>query len=569
MVGAAIGDFSAAKGFGNAPQKLFASPSETDKFAFGHEKGSGIQDSVVSSSTHSLEINDSNQSKQCEMFMPNVPRTDYILSKQPSQPQSEVIESLSNMMTSLTDVITKLSVLVSRSIDFPDSSSSCQFDNRSTELSVESPGFQATSPNENDACLGVSEPPVSNDSVKVQEAHEENKENFVDISGAPSITKGDNVETVVLSASSDPFVLLSQTETKEKTVPQNFIVQDIPQCAPCGQNNFVAPVLANTGAVPMREACSAESADTVDSCFDFATETSSISVNVREYNFRALVDTGAAVTAVSANVWNKYLRHAYPSLSNADSERVTSVNGRSLNILGKTLMQFVIGAEVFYFEAHVIQDLAYDVIIGRDFLQKFRSRIDFRDAVLTLSPDGTNSEEPRLPFCDVETDCFDDDIISSGESNFICSIHADFSFIIPPESEVVVPAKLSKLPSTAEATGVVVPRVDLPHRYSVFGASALVKIDERGSIPVRMVNPSAQPVKIYRRTRLGDFEQVNHDIATFKLTFRVLLVLLVLKLERLKAIILTFLICQIVCFVTVTKLRFEIFLRNIVMYLLS
>ena len=32
-----------------------------------------------------------------------------------------------------------------------------------------------------------------------------------------------------------------------------------------------------------------------------------------------------------------------------------------------------------------------------------------------------------------------------------------------------------------------------------------------------MVNPSAQPVKIYRRTRLADFEQVDHNIATFKL----------------------------------------------------
>ena len=29
--------------------------------------------------------------------------------------------------------------------------------------------------------------------------------------------------------------------------------------------------------------------------------------------------------------------------------------------------------------------------------------------------------------------------------------------------------------------------VDLPHRYSVFGASALVKTNERGSIPVMMV----------------------------------------------------------------------------------
>ena len=38
---------------------------------------------------------------------------------------------------------------------------------------------------------------------------------------------------------------------------------------------------------------------------------------------------------------------------------------------------------------------------------------------------------------------------------------------------------------------------DLPHRYSVFGASELVKVSSDATIPVRMVNPSAQPVKIF------------------------------------------------------------------------
>ena len=31
------------------------------------------------------------------------------------------------------------------------------------------------------------------------------------------------------------------------------------------------------------------------------------------------------------------------------------------------------------------------------------------------------------------------------------------------------------------------------------------------------MNPSAQPVKIFRRTKLADFEEVDSDIATFEL----------------------------------------------------
>ena len=36
-------------------------------------------------------------------------------------------------------------------------------------------------------------------------------------------------------------------------------------------------------------------------------------------------------------------------------------------------------------------------------------------------------------------------------------------------------------------------------------------------IPIRLVNPSFQPVKIYRRTRLADFEEVDQNVATFEL----------------------------------------------------
>ena len=36
-------------------------------------------------------------------------------------------------------------------------------------------------------------------------------------------------------------------------------------------------------------------------------------------------------------------------------------------------------------------------------------------------------------------------------------------------------------------------------------------------IPISLVNPSFQPVKIYRRTRLADFEEVDQNVATFEL----------------------------------------------------
>ena len=174
-------------------------------------------------------------------------------------------------------------------------------------------------------------------------------------------------------------------------------------------------------------------------------------------------------------------------------------------------MQFVIESEVFLFESHVIEDLTYDVILGRDFLQKFCSKIDFEKGIVKFSP-----EENPLPFCNAETFNLDDDVVNNDVS-LVCSVHADFSFVIPPETEVVIPARLNSVPKNTTATGVVSPRSSLPERYSIFGASELVRVSEDGTIPIRIINPSSQPVKIFRRTSLGDFEEVDPNIATFEL----------------------------------------------------
>ena len=68
-------------------------------------------------------------------------------------------------------------------------------------------------------------------------------------------------------------------------------------------------------------------------------------------------------------------------------------------------MQFIIETGAFHFEAHVTEDLTYDVIIGRDFLQYFRSRIGFENGGLIFF-----LEETSLPFCDVERGCVSDDV---------------------------------------------------------------------------------------------------------------------------------------------------------------
>lgn len=161
--------------------------------------------------------------------------------------------------------------------------------------------------------------------------------------------------------------------------------------------------------VPVANEVPNVSTGAVDSiCFPFPPDSSMISVSIENFEFQCLVDTGAAITAVNAYVWNKYLRQAYPSLDSSDSGNITSVNGNLLDSLGKTTMRFEIQSEEFPFEAHVIENLTYDIILGRDFLQAFNSKIDFDSGVIKF----ISGETPL-------------------ESQIhLCSVHADFSFVM-------------------------------------------------------------------------------------------------------------------------------------------
>ena len=191
----------------------------------------------------------------------------------------------------------------------------------------------------------------------------------------------------------------------------------------------------------------------------FVTGSSTLPVSIEGHNFYCLIDSGAAVTAVSAKVWRKYLCHAYPRLDGPDSESVTTVNFSCLTILGKSPMKFVIDSHEFPFEARVIENLSYDVILGRDFLKEFCFKVDFENGSVNFP-----SEPDPLPFKGLHLN--DDSDLT--DKAYISSVHASRTFVIPPQSEMLVSGELNSLRSAVGINGMIVPKSDLCHRYSVF-----------------------------------------------------------------------------------------------------
>ena len=133
----------------------------------------------------------------------------------------------------------------------------------------------------------------------------------------------------------------------------------------------------------------------IDSIHPFGRDNFNVSVTIKGNSYRALLDTRAAVTAISSQVWDKYLSHKNCCLDSSSTSCVTTVSGSPLSVLGKVWLNFVIKSDVFPFEAYVIKDLTHDVVLGRGFLQKYCSIIDFMENIIEFS----HSEDP-LPFAD-------------------------------------------------------------------------------------------------------------------------------------------------------------------------
>lgn len=217
-----------------------------------------------------------------------------------------------------------------------------------------------------------------------------------------------------------------------------------------------------------------------------------------------MTDTDANVSAIRAEVWRQIPSPTKHPPTSTPITSIAAVNGQSIPVLGQTTLPFCINGKTYPFDVLVIESIAYDVILGRDFLETYKAKIDLKEHLLELCQDVLCGEQ-----CDLPTDLVHND-------PSICSIHAMSTFILPPHSEVIIPRELGDNFRPGEV-GLMNPREELLHRYNTMGASKIVKTWEGNSVPVRLLNPTEQPIKIFRRTHLGMFTPVAPTIVTYNL----------------------------------------------------
>ena len=276
-------------------------------------------------------------------------------------------------------------------------------------------------------------------------------------------------QTITLEEPAYPIV-----STTEKTISGTKEKENVPThtCKPAVQDPGVKQRPARTKNVA--------SASTKGPQPDLTVE-----VQINGKSTRCLVDTGAAVSVLDADHMLELYDGQPPPLKPSESKSLKTVSGENLPVRGILCTSINIAGGNYPCEFKVLEGVTYKGVLGRDFLRATRANISFDHYTLQLK------DEIPVTF-----------------SEELLALVAPVTYVIPPQSETVIPAKIKGaiLPGTI---GLIESSQRLAGRYKLQGAAALVKVAEEESVPFRLINPTNKPVTLYKGASLGTFSEAD------------------------------------------------------------
>ena len=213
-----------------------------------------------------------------------------------------------------------------------------------------------------------------------------------------------------------------------------------------------------------------------------------VEAKINGVNKLCIIDTGASISLISKNEWE--------SLSNEEpllpSDIVAeAANNSPIGILGKTkLFIEVDDAHKSNHEFYVASEMLSEVILGLDWLVNNQVVIDTANMLMKF-PD--SKCQPLLVF----------DAALKDPTVVVLSDDIE----IPGRHEIVQTAHIRN-PIISES--VLEPNFDLAEK-GVLVASVLVKPKEQ-TVPIQIINPGADAVKLYKGTSVGCLQQVDIEM---------------------------------------------------------
>ena len=213
-----------------------------------------------------------------------------------------------------------------------------------------------------------------------------------------------------------------------------------------------------------------------------------------------LVDCGSAITIISDEVWNKIEESQKGKLEKGPV--ACTANNQKLTVLGSVRVRLEFGNWIVSQDVCVVKDLNNDGILGLDFLSKHGGMVDFRTKTLRIN----GRVYPLNEAC---------------KKKVIARVVIAEDMELPPQHEVFFTARVDQEVAWIQKidTGILNPNSKFVEKTGVITARVLSNI-RNGFIPVKSINPSPTPVKLYKGMEIGTFCELE-DADSIKSTFEV------------------------------------------------
>ena len=200
-----------------------------------------------------------------------------------------------------------------------------------------------------------------------------------------------------------------------------------------------------------------------------------------------VVDTGASISLIGKSQWDTLNKDSQSEMLPSDIV-AEAANNSLIGIVGKTVLSVCVNEKQLSDQTFYVANDMNEIILGLDWLMSLHCIIDTSELVIRF-PDG--SVAPLL---------IHDSSIADPMSVVLCN-----DIEIPGNHEVIQRAKV-KTPCINDS--ILEPNISIAQR-GVLVARVLVSPVQQ-TIPIQIINPGVETVKLYRGTTIGNLEHLEY-----------------------------------------------------------
>ena len=196
----------------------------------------------------------------------------------------------------------------------------------------------------------------------------------------------------------------------------------------------------------------------------------SILLEINGRKIQSLMDTGASISCLQKSTFDKVNQNDSIKIQPSSISRIVGVGGERHQVLGQARLTLKIAGVDFDQNFIIIEQLHHPLILGLDFMQQHNVKIDFQYRHMTFHD---NLVAVALT-CD-------------SKFGYARSVKRE---VIPAESEITIPVKLSK---SAEQNVVLLEPVESLQNLNIAGARCLVNAKNKRAA-LRLINPTKNDI---------------------------------------------------------------------------